>query len=44
MFENRRWLVIPTNLTESINFNQVHQSSIDNLRVSKDGTKKYVKY
>ena len=38
MFENRRWLVIPTNLTESINFNQVHQSSIDKLRVSNDGT------
>jgi hypothetical protein len=44
MFENRRWLVIPTNLTESINFNQVHQSSIDNLRVSNDGTLTFVKY
>jgi hypothetical protein len=44
MFENRRWLVIPTNLTESINFNQVHQSSIGNLRVSNDGTLTFVKY
>jgi hypothetical protein len=44
MFENRRWLVIPTNLTESINFNEVHQSSIDNLRVSNDGTQTFVKY
>ena len=44
MFENRRWLVIPTNLTESINFNQVHQSSIDKLRVSNDGTLTFVKY
>ena len=44
MFENRRWLVIPTNLTESINFNEVHQSSIDNLRVSNDGTLTFVKY
>ena len=44
MFENRRWLVIPTNLTESINFNQVHQSSIDKLRVSNDGTQTFVKY
>ena len=44
MFENRRWLVIPTNLTESINFNQIHQSSIDKLRVSNDGTQTFVKY
>lgn len=44
MFENRRWLVIPTNLTESINFNQVHQSSIDKLNVSNDGTLTFVKY
>jgi len=44
MFENRRWLVIPTNLTESINFNQVHQTSIDKLRVSNDGTQTFVKY
>ena len=44
MFENRRWLVIPTNVTESINFNQVHQSSIDKLRVSNDGTLTFVKY
>ena len=43
-FENRRWLVIPTNLTESINFTQVHQSSIDKLRVSNDGTLTFVKY
>ena len=44
MFENRRWLVIPTNLTESINFDEVHQSSIDKLRVSNDGTLVFVKY
>ena len=44
MFENRRWLVIPTNVTESINFNQIHQSSIDRLRVSNDGTHTFVKY
>ena len=44
MFENRSWLVIPTNLTESINFNQVHQSSIDKLRVSNDGAQTFVKY
>ena len=44
MFENRRWLVIPTNLTESINFNEVHQASIDKLRVSNDGEQTFVKY
>ena len=44
MFENRRWLVIPTNLTESINFNKVHQSSIYKLRVSNDGAQTFVKY
>jgi len=44
MFENRRWLVIPTNLTESINFNQIHQPSIDTLRVSLDGASTFVKY
>ena len=44
MFQNRRWLVIPTNLTESINFNEVHQSSIDKLRVSNDGAQTFVKY
>ena len=43
-FQNRRWLVIPTNLTESINFDEVHQSSIDKLRVSNDGTQTFVKY
>jgi uncharacterized membrane protein len=44
MFENRRWLVIPTSLTGSINFNQVLESSIDTLRYSIDGTQTFVKY
>ena len=44
MFENRRWLVIPTNVTESINFNEVHQSSIDVLRLSNDGNSTFIKY
>ena len=44
MFENRRWLVIPTNLTSSIDFNQVLESSIDTLRLSIDGTQTFVKY
>ena len=44
MFENRRWLVIPTSLTSSIDFNQVLQSSAENLRLSLDGSKTFVKY
>ena len=44
MFENRRWLVIPTSLTGSINFYEVHQTSVDTLRVSLDGSETFVKY
>lgn len=44
MYENRRWLIVPTNITGSINFNEVLESSIDTLRVSIDGTKTFVKY
>ena len=43
-FLNRRWLVIPTTITGSINFEQVHQSSTNNLRLSVDGTQTFVKY
>ena len=44
MFENRRWLVIPTSITSSINFNEVLESSPTSLRVSLDGTETFVKY
>lgn len=44
MYENRRWLVIPTSITGSINFNEVLQSSVDTLRLSLDGSKTFVKY
>ena len=44
MFENRRWLVIPTTLTSSIDFNQVLESSVDTLRLSVNGTQTFVKY
>jgi hypothetical protein len=43
-FANRRWLIIPTTLTESIDFNQVLESSPESLRLSVDGTKTFVKY
>ena len=44
MFENRRWLVIPTSLTSSINFDEVLESSVDSLRLSIDKTQTFVKY
>ena len=43
-FPNRRWLVIPTTVTGSIDFNEVHQSSVETLRLSVDETKTFVKY
>ena len=43
-FPNRRWLVIPTTLTGSIDFNQVHQNSSETLRLSVDGTQTFIKY
>ena len=44
MFENRRWLVIPTNITGSINFDEVKENGIESLRISNDGQKTFVKY
>jgi len=43
-FENRRWLVIPTNIIDTINFNEVHQSNVDTLRKSIDESMTFVKY
>jgi hypothetical protein len=43
-FPNRRWLVIPTTITGSIEFNQVLQDSTGSLRLSVDGTQTFVKY
>ena len=43
-YENRRYLIIPTSITGSINFSQVGETSIDTLRLSVDGTKTFVKY
>ena len=43
-YENRRYLIIPTSITGSINFNEVHETSSETLRLSVDGTKTFVKY
>jgi len=44
LFLNRRWIIIPATQVESINFNEVHQTSADTLRYSIDGTKTFIKY
>lgn len=44
MFENRRYLILPIEIAETINFNEVHETSIDTIRKSIDGTKTFVKY
>lgn len=44
MFENRRWLIIPTSITGSIDFDTVYESNPESLRLSLDGTKTFVKY
>ena len=44
LFPNRRWLIIPTSITSSIDFNEVCEYSLDSLRLSVDGTKTFVKY
>ena len=44
MFENRRYLIIPTSILGDIDFNQVGETSIDTVRKSLDGTKTFVKY
>jgi hypothetical protein len=43
-YENRRYLIIPTTITESIDFNQVYETSVETLRLSVDGLKTFVKY
>jgi len=44
MFKNRRWLVIPTSIVGTVDFNQVQQSGEDSLRLSVDGLETFVKY
>ena len=43
-FENRRWLVIPSTLVESINFDEVLEFNQNSLRYSLDGTQTFIKY
>jgi hypothetical protein len=43
-YDNRRYLIIPTTITGSVDFNQVHETSAETLRLSVDGTQTFVKY
>ena len=43
-YENRRYLIIPTTITGSINFNEVHETSVDTLRLNISGSQTFVKY
>ena len=44
LFQNRRWLVIPSSEVENINFNEVQEFDQGSLRYSLDGSKTFVKY
>ena len=43
-YENRRYLIIPTTITGSINFNEVHETSVDTLRLNISVSQTFVKY
>ena len=44
MFENRRYLIIPVGITVGLDFNEVHETSMDTIRKSINGEKTFVKY
>jgi hypothetical protein len=44
LYPDRRWLVIPTSITSSIDFTQVEETSIATLRLSVDESETFVKY
>jgi len=42
--DDRIYLVIPTSITGSINFDEIYDTSEETLRLSADGTKTIVEY
>jgi hypothetical protein len=44
MYDNRRYLIIPSSIVDDIDFSQVHETSGQTLRYSVDNTKTFVKY
>ena len=43
-FPNRRWLIIPADQVDNVDFNQVLESSADSLRYSVDNSQTFIKY
>ena len=44
MFENRKYVIIPTSEINNVNFTQVLETAPGTCRYSVDGTKTFVKY
>jgi hypothetical protein len=44
MYDNRRYLIIPSSIVDNIDFSQVHETSGQTLRYSVDNSKTFVKY
>jgi len=44
MFENRKYVIINTSETGSVNFSQVLETSAQTLRLNVSGSKTFVKY
>jgi len=44
MFPNKRWLIIPKSIVNTVNFEQISEYSSENLRESIDGTKVLISY
>ena len=44
MFENRKYVIIPTSEINNVNFSEVLETSAETCRYSVDNTKTFVKY
>ena len=44
MYENRKYVILNTSETGSINFSQVMETSVNTLRTNISGSKTFVKY
>lgn len=44
MFENRKYVIIPTSEVNNIDFSEVLETAADTCRYSVDGTQTFVKY
>lgn len=44
MFDNRKYVIIPTTEVNNIDFSEVLETSADTCRYSVDGTETFVKY